>query len=183
MRRSRRQASLFLGLLGSALLGACGSGPSGPDDVRATPTPPPGVAITATGEGNLVVHPSADARFGFALETPLRIRETAGGSADWNFARISYFLEGREVERYELGSDRIRADGHSRIAANSNQLVRVVFRGNSDEFDRVDILLGFADLKDGRQFTLPVPFGSFQDVTLSFEPLSRPADGTIQVGP
>jgi hypothetical protein len=138
--------------------------------------------VAAVGEGNLVVHPSLDTRFGFALETPLRIRETAGGTADWNFARISYFRSGQEIERFEVGSDRIRADGYSRIAASSNQLVRVAFRGNSDDFDRVDILLGFADLKDGRQFTVQVPFDSFEDVTLSFTPLSR-RDGTILVGP
>jgi hypothetical protein len=139
--------------------------------------------VTAVGEGDLVVHPSADPRFSFALETPLRIRETAGGTVDWNFARISFFLASREVERFELGSDVIRAAGYSRIAANSNQLVRVAFRANADDFDRVDILLGFADLKDARQFTLPVPFDSFTDVTVSLTPLTRPKDGTIRVGP
>ena len=78
-----------------------------------------------------MLHPSLDTRFGFALETPIRITETTGGTADWNFARISIFLQGREIERYELGSDVIRSAGYNRVAANSNQVVNVLFRQNS----------------------------------------------------
>ena len=147
-----------------------------------TPPPTPAATVAATGEGALVLHPSVDARFTFALETPIRIRETTGGTADWNFARISYFLGGREIERYELGSDVIRNAGFSRIAANSNQLNSVAFRSNSDDFDRVDITLGFGDLKDARQFTVAVPFSSFTDINLSLTPLSVPADGTVRLG-
>jgi hypothetical protein len=84
------------------------------------------------GNGALVIHPSLDSRFGCALETPMRITETAGGTADWNFARFHTFLAGREVERNEIGSDVIRNAGYGRVAASSNQTVTALFRINSD---------------------------------------------------
>jgi len=164
-----------------AALAACGGGPTEPPPPP-PPPPTPAATVTATGEGALVLHPSLDARYTFALETPIRIRETAGGAADWNFARISFFLGGKEIERGELGSDVIQRAGYSRIAANSNQLYNVIFRSNSDNFDRVDITLGFGDIKDARQFTLAVPFSSFSDVNLSLTPLSVPSDGTVRLG-
>ena len=182
MSSSLRRASLLLAIASSLVLPGCGGGgPTTPPPP--TPPPVPAVVVTGTGEGALVLHPSNDPRFSFALETPLRIRETAGGTADWNFARISYFLGGREIERYELGSNDIRSAGVSRIGANSNQLIRVAFRNNSDDFDRVDIVLGFSDLKDARQFTVQVPFNSFSDVNISLTPLHRPAEGTPSLGP
>jgi hypothetical protein len=160
-------------------LSACGgSTPTAP--TPAPPPPTPAATITGVGAGALVVHPSLDARFGVALETPIRITETTGGTADWNFARISIFLSGREIERNELGSDVIRAAGFSRIAANSNQVYSIVFRQNSSNFDRVDITLGFADLKDARQFTAAVPFGSFTGVNLSLTPMFVPPTGTVR---
>lgn len=122
----------------------------------------PAATVTATGEGALVLHPSLDTRFTCALETPIRITETAGGTADWNFARISFFRNGAEIERFELGSDAIRNAGFSRLTARSNRLIQVAFRLNSDAFDRVDITLGFGDLKDGRQFTALVRFRELQ---------------------
>jgi hypothetical protein len=138
----------------------------------ATPPPVPNAVITATGAGNLVLHPSLDPRFAIAMETPIRVTETAGGSADWGFARMSIFLSGREIERLELGSaDIVRVLGTNRINASSNTVYRVVFRFNSDDFDRVDITLGFSDVKDGRQFTVAVPFNSFPGVDINFTPL------------
>jgi hypothetical protein len=176
-----------LGALGAAIgltaIFACGGG-GGPTTPPPTTQPPvPAAAVTATGEGNLVIHPSVDTRFSFALETPLRIVETTGGTADWNFARISVFRKGAEIERNELGSDTIKAAGFGRIAARSNQLVRVAFRQNSDDFDRVDITLGFGDIKDGRQFTALVPPNSFTDVTISLTPLSVTPGGVVRPGP
>jgi hypothetical protein len=158
---------------------ACGGGGSGPSAPTPTPTPVPTVTITATGEGALVLHPSLDPRLFYALETPIRITETAGGTANWNFARISFFMGATEIERYELGANDIAAAGFSRIAARSNDLYAVIFRNNSDTFDRVDITLGFSDLKDGRQFNVMVPFGSFSGVNLSLTPLSVPGRGTV----
>jgi hypothetical protein len=161
---------LLLALAG-ALVG-CGGGnsPTGPPTPVATPIP--AASITATGAGALVVHPSADRRYLVALETPIRIIENGGGTADWNFARMSLFLRGAEVERSEQGADVIRSAGFNRVGANSNTVVRVVFRFNADDFDRVDLTLGFGDIRDGRQFTVAVPFSSFTDVTTSFTPLS-----------
>jgi hypothetical protein len=36
------------------------------------------------------------------METPVRISESAGGSADWGFARMSFVQGGAERERLEL---------------------------------------------------------------------------------
>jgi hypothetical protein len=55
---------------------ACSDSPTAP-----TTPPIPAASVTAAGEGSLVLHPSVDTRFIAALETPVRIRETAGGSA------------------------------------------------------------------------------------------------------
>jgi hypothetical protein len=157
--------SLFL------LLAGCGDKVTGP-----TPPPPPppvpSATITATGGGALVLHPSANPTFSIAMETPIRITETAGGSADWGFARMSIFLRGVEVERTELNANDIRAAGFGRIAASSNAVYNVIFRFNSDDFDRIDLTLGFSDVKDGRQFTVAVPFNSFTDVNIGLNPLS-----------
>ena len=110
----------------------------------------------------------------------MRLTETAGGSADWNFARFQLYLAGKEVERNEIGSDAIRSAGFGRIGARSNQVVTALFRLNSDEFDRIDITLGFGDLKDSRQFTVAVPGVSFPDVNVSLSPMLAPVDGTIR---
>jgi hypothetical protein len=151
-------------------LPACGS-PTKPTP-SPTPTPVPSATVTATGAGALVLHPSLNPTFAIAMETPIRIRETAGGSADWGFARLSIFLRGAEVERLELNANDIRAAGFGRIAANSNTVYTVLFRFNSDDFDRLDLTLGFSDVKDGRQFTVAVPFESFTDVNFNLNPLS-----------
>jgi hypothetical protein len=161
-------------------LSACGGGDSGGPTPLPTPPPAPAATIAATGGGPIVVHPSVDARFGAALETPIRLVESTGGTADWNFARFQIFLNGREIERNEIGSDAIRTSGFGRVAANSNRVVTALFRINSDDFDRIDITLGFGDLKDARQFTVSVPFNTFPDITLSFTPMVAPARGGLR---
>jgi hypothetical protein len=174
----------FLTRAGAVLLavGLCACGSGGPPPTVSTPPPTPAVAITAVGAGAIVVHPSLDLRFGFALETPMRLTETAGGTADWNFARFQLFLNGQEVERNEIGSDVIRAAGFSRVAARSNQVVTAIFRANSDNFDRIDITLGFSDLKDARQFTVAVPGETFTEVNVSLTPLFAPPNGKLRAG-
>jgi hypothetical protein len=164
--------SLASSALALSLLSGCGGdgppvvGPgSGPEARSAN--------ITATGGGVLVVHPSANTVYLVALSTPIRITETAGGSADWNFARLSLYLRGVEIERSEMGANELQAAGFGRIPGNSNQVYRTIFRFNADDFDRIDVTLGFTDLKDGRQFTAIVPSNSFPGVDLSFTPLSR----------
>ncbi len=159
------------------VLAACGGSSSVTQPPPATPPPTPAVSISATGEGSLVLHPSAASAYTFALETPIRVRETSGGTADWNFARFSVIRGGREIERGEVGSDSIRAAGYSRITANSNTMYRVYFRFNSDTFDDVRVTLGFGDLKDARQFTVEV-VDNWSDVTVSFTPAALPA-GTV----
>ena len=176
--RTGAALTLAVALVG---LGACGGSPTAPPPPP-PPPPTPAATITAAGSGALVIHPSLDSRFEFALETPIRLTETAGGSADWNFARFQTFLAGREVERNEVGSDVIFNAGFGRVAANSNQVVRVYFRLNSDDFDRIDITLGFGDLKDARQFTVPVPGTTFSGVNLSLVPAFAPPEGRLQAG-
>ncbi len=110
------------------------------------------------------------------METPIRVRETGGGTADWNFARMAFFRNNVEIERVEVDADVIRTFGATRIAANSNTAYNVLFRFNSDNFDRIDLTLGFSDLSTGRQFTALVPFNSFTDVNLSLTPLFRSTD-------
>ena len=164
---------LALTALALSLLSGCGG--DGPPVVGPSPVPPvtPSASITATGGGALVLHPSINLVYAVAMETPLRIIETAGGSADWNFARMSIYLRGVEIERSELGANALQAAGFGRIPQNSNQVYRTIFRFNADDFDRVDLTLGFTDLKDGRQISTVVPFNSFTDVNLSLNPLSR----------
>jgi hypothetical protein len=152
-------------------LPGCGGTPV-PSPPPPTPPPVPAASVTGTGAGSLVLHPSRDARFTFAMATPIRISETAGGAADWGFARIQFFNRGVEIERTELTATDIRAAGYGRIAANSNQVYTVVFRFNSQDFDRIDITLGFSDVKDARQFTVSVPGSTFTSVDVNFDPLS-----------
>ena len=144
---------------------------------KSSPTAPtvPAAAIQAAGEGALVLHPSVDLRYVVALETPLRIRETGGGTATWNFARMSFKKGGVEIERSEMGASALSASGFARVAANSSELRKLVFRLNSPDFDAVTITLGFGDNKDGRQFSVDVPF-VFSDVTISLTPLNVPVN-------
>jgi hypothetical protein len=53
---------------------------------------------------------------------------------------------------------------------------------NSQEFDRVDMTLGFGDLRDSRQFAVAVPPNSFADVTISLTQMAVPAQGTVRAG-
>lgn len=160
-------------------LTACGS-----DKVVDPPpvTPPqiPAASIAATGVGAIVLHQSLDIRYGFALETPIKITESGGGTASWDFVRYQIYLSGKEIERYELSSTDISAAGFHLIAANSSKTYTILYRQNSDRFDRIDITLGFSDQKDARQFTVAVPFNSFSDVTVSVTPMAVPPRGTIR---
>ena len=122
-------------------LAGCGGGSTSPTPVVPTPPPVPSASITATGSGSLVLHPSAVRAFAVALETPIRITESSGGSADWGFARMSIYNRGREIERTELTANDIQRGGAGRIEARSNQVRRVLFRFNTTDFDRIEITL------------------------------------------
>jgi hypothetical protein len=61
----------------------------------------------------------------------------------------------------------------TRITPNANSAYNLIFRFNSDNFDRIDITLGFTDVNTGRSFTAAIDFNSFTDVNLSLTPLFR----------
>jgi hypothetical protein len=174
-------APLALGLALVTLLSACGGGGGGGDVVLPPPPQIPTATITSAGAGALVIHPSADSRFVFAFEAPVRISETAGGTADWNFARMQMFLGGKEIERFEIGADIINTAGFKKITANQNKVYTIYFRTNQDDFDDIVMTLGFSDLKDGRQFTSTINLNTFSDVTVSFEPVHLPHHKIVRV--
>lgn len=176
MREFNRVLGGLLLAAGAAIVSACGGdNPAGPPPP--TPPPPaPAATIQASGNGVFRIHPSVDQRFKVALEAPIRITESTGGTADWHFARLSLFRGGVEVERSELGSDIIAAGGFSRISPRSNVTPTLVFRQNVFDFDSVTITLGFADIKDARQFTVDIPFASFSGIDVSVIPMLVPRD-------
>jgi hypothetical protein len=176
-----RGGRLAFGLALASWLSACGGGPTTPPPPPPTLPPTPAATVTAKGEGILVIHPSIDARFAFALETPVRITETTGGQADWNFARITLFKNGKENERFEIGADVIDKAGFKRVAARSDKVYTLFFRFNDEGFDEITIALGFADIKDGRQFTV-ADIQGWTDVNFSFTPAIAPAEGTVRLG-
>jgi hypothetical protein len=108
------------------------------------------------------------------MEMPVRIRETGGGTADWNFARLAFFRRGVEIERVEIGATAISAAGVTRITPNSNAAYTLTFRFNSDNFDRIDVTLGFGDIATARQFTALIPFEQFSCCNISTVPLALP---------
>lgn len=161
---------LFAVVLGASLA-ACGGGGS-PTAPVVTQPPRPAATITGVGAGSVVLHPSLNRTYAVALQTPIRLTETSGGSASWDFARMSIVNNGVEVERTELGATDISAAGFSTIAANTNQVYNTIFRFNSNTFNAINITLGFTDKRDGRQFQVSVPFGSFSGVQASLTPLA-----------
>jgi len=156
------------GLLIVSVLTACGGGVTTSSPPPPPPPPPPSASVTATGEGNLILHPSINPAFVVAMDTPIRISETGGGSANWNYARMSLLRNGAEIERAEVGAAALQAAGFGRIGARSSQVYNVLFRFNSTEFDQVDITLGFDDARDGRAIVVAVPLGTFNNVDIDF---------------
>ena len=155
-------------------VGGCGGdGGPGPD-----PLPPsvPSAAITATGDGAIVVHPSLSPQWVTKIYVPIAIQETAGGTATWNYARLSRWLDGAEVGRGEIGADVLASPpSWADIGARQDESYALVFGFNTGDFDTLTLTLGFSDKKDGRQFEAEVPFESFSGVNISLEPLSLPA--------
>ena len=163
-------------LMSALLLLSCGSD-KGSSPTRTTPPPPPPVpsaAIQVTANGTITIHPSSDRRFCCAIKFPIRIRETGGGSATWNFFRVAYFQRGRQIERFELGSDDLRQSGVRDIAANSNSGISVTTRANATSFDALQILLGFSDNKDGRALVAELSLAGFDGVRISPIPAVLP---------
>jgi hypothetical protein len=168
----RRSGVLGLGFL--LCLSGCGGGGSSTPSTPATPVPvTPAATIEASGSGNLEVHPSSLSGFGAALVMPIRIRETGGGKADWTYARYSATLKGVELERKEFTSDSLINAGISKITANQNLVYSLTFHINATDFDNIVVTLGFADLKDARQFSTQVPLSTFSGVVSSPTPTLR----------
>jgi hypothetical protein len=158
-------------------LGACGGdGGGGGGGGGLTAPTTPAAAITATGDGMLTVHPSLQG-FNGALEAPVIIRETSGGSADWTSARFTALKNGQEIGRREITADVLAGAGFTRIAANQNESYVLVFHINSLDFDAWTITLRFADRRDGRLLTVDVPGTTWDGVDISFVPLTRPEPG------
>jgi hypothetical protein len=167
--------NVFGALFLCTLLAGCGS--SGGSTASPSVVPlatAPAAAVTASGAGALVVHPSIDPRYMIALETPIRMTENGGGTADWGFARMSLFLHGVEIERSEMSATEIQAKGWGHMTANSSASHTVVFRFNADDFDGIVMTLGFTDARDGRAFNVDVSGSTFTDVGMSFTPMSLP---------
>jgi len=171
-----RRMILVAACAASMLISACGGDSGSAPTPAPTPTPVPSAAITSVGAGALVVHPSANPAWTVSLYVPIRIQETAGGTATWNYARMSLWRNGVEVERGEIGADIIASPpSWANILARQNETYGMVFGFNNDNFDLVTLTLGFSDKRDGRQFVVAVPGETFDGVNISLEPLNRPA--------
>jgi len=157
------------------MLAACNGGSNGNPPTQ--PTPDPAAVVGATGDGLLVIHPSALGA-NFALEVPIRITETGGGTADWTSARITFLAaDGQEIARRELTADDIAAGGFTRIAARQDESYVLVFQINNTEFDDLTLTLRFVDRRDGELIVVDVPGTTFDGVDISLEPLNRPEAG------
>jgi len=176
MKEVRRACSYLMVGAFALSLGACG-GDSVTPPPPPTPPPTPAAAVTATGNGAIVIHPSIDPTWFYGLEMPIRVQETAGGTADWNYARLSLIKDGVEVERAEIGSDILSAGGAGRVTPRSNNEWVLGFRVNSDDWNDARLELGLADVNHGNAVTAEVPFETFSGVTISLTPLFVPEEG------
>ena len=149
----RRSAALLLVLS----LAGCGS------DSPTPPTPPttqPGptaasITVTQTSQGQLCFSPAAG--FSYRLRLPMTIRESAGLGANINFARLTLFRAGIEVERREIGSAAIIAGvGTNRLNPNQTQNVIITFDFNNDTFDSSRLEMNFSDDR-GNVHNITVP--------------------------
>jgi hypothetical protein len=155
------------------MLGACGGdGPTKPPP----PAPDPAAVITASGDGFLTVHPSSQG-FNAALEAPIVITETGGGSADWTSARFTAFRNGQEIARREVTADDLAEAGLTLITARQSEAYVLIFHINTVDFDAWTVTLRFVDRADGRLIPVDVPASTWDGVDISLVPLSRPEPG------
>jgi hypothetical protein len=162
---------------------ACGGG-SSPTQPPATPapTPTPSAAVTVSGSGKLVIHPSKYSTWLYAIEVPVRIRETGGGKAKWNYARLSLLRRGSEIERAEIGADVLTAPPDvSNILPSSDMNIKLYFRLNSVDFDDIHLALSFTDVYSLHESIVDVPFSSFTGVDSSPVAESRPVPGVVRL--
>ncbi len=134
----------FALLLGLAMTGlpACGGGGT------STPTPvgpsQANIVVTQTSQAQVCLSPLAS--FNLRLAIPIRITESAGLGANFNFVRLQLLRGGVEIERQEIGASSITAGlGTNRVAANAtiNAPLRMDF--NTSNFDNFNLLFNFTD--------------------------------------
>jgi hypothetical protein len=139
----RKCAALLLVLS----LGGCGGGGGGPTTPPVTNPPGPtaaSITVNQSSQGQLCFSPAAG--FSYRLRLPLTIRESAGLGANINFARLTLFRLGVEVERREIGSAAIIAGvGTNRLNPSQTQNVIIGFDFNNDTFDSSRLELNFTD--------------------------------------
>ena len=166
------------------LLFGCGDGGSNTPTMSTPPPPPPApsAVVAVTGSGTITIHPSRNRTFLFAWKFPIRIRETAGGTATWAFFRYSFFRGDREVERYEWTASDISSAGYSDVAARSDQRFTVTMRSNAKaaEWDGLQLIAGFADKKTGALQEREISLGSFDGVEVDLTPALLPDGFTIE---
>jgi hypothetical protein len=180
MKLCARYITLTVLAFGLLLFSGCGDDPVTPPPPP-PPPPTPAAAIEVSGNGDIVLHPSADSRFAIAVEFPIQIRETGGGTAVWNFFRVSWFRNGIEIERAEQGADAIAAAGFRNVGARATVSADVIIRQNSSNWDDLRILLGFADNKDGRNFEHELDLGDFDGVVIDLTPAMIPDGSTFTI--
>ncbi len=165
----------FVLALGLAAAGCGGGGGTTSPTPPPTLPPTPSAVVTGTGNGVITVAPSAFSTWCCALRMPIRVAETAGGRAKWDFARLQLLSAGVEVERAEIGSTVLASPPDvTNIEGNSSLTVALIFRVNAPDFDTLRLTLGMTDKTTGRAFNVDVPFNTFSDVVLSNIPLVAP---------
>ena len=163
---------------------ACGGGGSSSPTTPSTPapTPTPNASVTVSGSGMLVIHPSKYSTWLYTIELPVRVRETGGGKAKWNYARLQLLRRGSQIERAEIGADILTAPPDvSNILPSSDMNIRLYFRLNHADFDDVRLTLNFTDVNTLRELTAEVPLSSFSGVDTSLVAASRPAPAVIRL--
>jgi hypothetical protein len=179
--KNLRASAVVLCLLVVTVLVRCNDGNTTGNTSTTTTSALPAAAITVSGNGDIAVHPSAVAGFAVAIEFPIRIQETGGGTAIWNFFRVSYFLNGVEVERSELGADTIQSGGYRNIGARATMAVEVIARSNSTDFDEIRITMGFTDNRDARNFEQTLSLAAFDGVVIDLTPALIPEGSSFAI--
>jgi len=141
-----RKLTSFLASLALAGLAACGGGGGGSSTAPTAPTGPSqaSIVVTQTGQAQVCVSPLAS--YNLRLAIPIRVTESAGMGASFNFIRLQLMRGGVEVEREEVGATSIIAGlGSNRLAASGTIQAPLRIDFNSSNFDNFNLLFNFTD--------------------------------------